>query len=271
MVPRVKLMVFFLFVTVALSAQNKFADKVIKRNGEVIVCEVREVGDDEIKYVLADYRSDLIFGIDKNKVLSITFSDGHELKFSDSMYGSENYSTQRKNAFKFNFFSPLMGATAFGYERSLRPGRSIDTRLGIIGLGQDLDGYKASGVYVSAGYKFIKDPDYYVKGMRYAHLLKGAYFKPEIALSCYTYSNRTYFGNHTVSEPDTKVRLGAFILNVGKQWVFADRFLVDWYIGAGYGFGKNDEDGNSNHFAFIGATDGTSFVINSGFRVGFLF
>jgi hypothetical protein len=58
---------------------------------------------------------------------------------------------------------------------------------------------------------------------------------------------------------------------VGKQWVVANRFLVDWYLGAGYGFGKNEESDNTRHFTFIGGTDETPLVLNSGFRIGILF
>ena len=260
---------FILFISTVLFAQDKFGDKLIQRDGKIIVCQVREIGDDEIKYVQEGFRSDLVFGIDKNKVESIIFSDGRELKLSDSMFGKENYAQQRKNALKFNFFSPLTGATAFSYERSLKPGSSIEVGLGIIGLGQELDNYKASGVYVNVGYKFIKDPDFYLKGMRYAHVLKGAYFKPELAFSIYKYDHKYWNGYN----PDTEisVNMGAFILNVGKQWVFANRFLVDWYVGAGYGLSLNGESGDARHFAFIGAADNMPLVINSGFRVGFLY
>lgn len=268
---RLKITMFFLLLSSVLLAQSKFADKIMKRNGEVIVCEIREIGDDEIKYVLADFRSDVTFGIDKNKVASIVFSDGREMKFSDSMFGGENYATQHKNALKFNFFSPLTGATAFSYEHSLKPGRSIEAGLGIIGLGMKQSGYKSSGVYVNFGYKFIKDPDFYMKGMRYAHILKGAYFKPELAFSSYKYSNTTYLGSYVVSPPNKNVALMAIILNVGKQWVISDKFLIDWYIGGGYGFGKNDEEDNSRHFAFVGASGDVPLVLNSGFRIGFLF
>jgi len=165
----------------------------------------------------------------------------------------------------------LMYASAFSYERSLKPGRSVEGGIGFIGLGQRPDGYRASGVFMNAGYKFIKDPDFYVKGMRYAHLLKGSYFKPELAVSIYKYSNRTVIGGNTVGDPDTNVAMFAVILNIGKQWVFADRFLVDWYIGGGYGFGHNDESDNARHYAFLGGTNDSPLVLNSGFRIGFLF
>jgi len=268
---KLKITLFFLFVSIVLFGHDKFVDKLVNRDGSVIVCKVREIGNDEVKYVLEAYRSDVIFGIDKNKVASIQFGDGRELKFSDSMLGSENYSSQRKNALKFNFFSPLMYASAFSYERSLKPGRSVEGGIGFIGLGQRPDGYRASGVFMNAGYKFIKDPDFYVKGMRYAHLLKGSYFKPELAVSIYKYSNRTVIGGNTVGDPDTNVAMFAVILNIGKQWVFADRFLVDWYIGGGYGFGHNDESDNARHYAFLGGTSDSPLVLNSGFRIGFLF
>lgn len=267
---RLKITLLFLFLSMALFAQEKFSDQLINRDGSVIVCKVREIGDNEVKYVLEEYSSDVIFGIDKNKVASIRFGDGRELKFSDSMFGSENYSSQRKNALKFNFFSPLTYASAFSYEHSLKPGRSVEAGIGFIGLGQRPDGYRASGVFMNAGYKFIKDPDFYLKGMRYAHLLKGSYFKPELAMSIYKYSNRTLIGGNTIGDPDTNVAMFAFLLNVGKQWVFADRFLIDWYIGAGYGFGHNDESDNARHFAFTGGTSDTPLVLNSGLRIGLL-
>jgi hypothetical protein len=193
---KLKITLLFLFISLAVYAQEKFSDQLINRDGSVIVCKVREVGDDEVKYVLEEYRSDVVFGIDKNKVASIRFADGRELKFSDSMLGAENYSSQRVNALKFNFFSPLTYATAFSYEHSLKPGRSIEGGIGFIGLGQRPEGYRASGVFMNAGYKFIKDPDFYLKGMRYAHLLKGSYFKPEFAVSVYKYSNRTVIGQY---------------------------------------------------------------------------
>jgi hypothetical protein len=262
---------FILFISTVLFAQDKLADKLMLRDGTVIVCQVREIGDDEIKYVQDGFRADVVFGIDKNKVSSIVFSDGHELKLTDSMFGKDNYLQQRKNAFKFHFFSPVFGATAFTYERSLKPGSSIEAGVGIIGLGQDVYDEHASGVYFNVGYKFIKDPDFYLKGMRYAHVLKGAYFKPEIALSTYNQKNNMLWNGSSYTNTNDNVMVGAFILNVGKQWVFANRFLVDWYVGGGYGISMSGESNNARHYAFTGATSDTPLVINSGFSIGFLY
>lgn len=268
--------------SVLLFAQQRYSDRLILIKGKSIVCEVREIGDDEIKYVQEGYRDDLQFGIDKNKVARIIFGDGRELEVSDSMFGSENYDDQNKNAFKFHFFSPLTEATAISFERSLKPGSSLEFGLGIIGLGSNElsfdDSDDASGAYFKLGYKFIKSPDFYLKGMRYAHLLKGAYFKPEIALSAYNYipNNSRFWGGVGWETPNDEqmdkenVMMGAFILNVGKQWVFVDRFLVDWHIGAGYGFGRNDSN-TARHYGFLGADGSSPLVLSSGFKVGLLF
>lgn len=260
-----------LFIAEVALAQNVFNDKLTKRTGETINCRIKEVGDDEIKYLLEGYREDIVFGIDKNKVKQIVFGDGREMTFEDSMFGSGNYTLQNHHALKIKFFSPLYDYTAISYERSLKPGRSIETELGIIGLGRQMDGFNASGAYLSFGYKFIKDPDFYFKGMRYAHILKGAYFKPELALSIYKYSNETLIGSNDLPRPNKNAQMYALILNVGKQWIFSDRFLVDWYVGAGYGFGKNNNGDTDFHFAFIGGGRDLPLVFNSGFRIGFLF
>ncbi|MDZ7613836.1 MAG: hypothetical protein U5K51_09125 [Flavobacteriaceae bacterium] len=53
--------------------------------------------------------------------------------------------------------------------------------------GSDDPQIDASGVFFKFGYKLIRTPDYYLKGMKYAHILKGSYIKPEIALSSFSY------------------------------------------------------------------------------------
>lgn len=268
---KLKMTLFLLMLSALSFAQGKYADRLIQRNGKVIVCQVREISDDEIKYVMEGYRDDLVFGIDKNKVKTIVFADGREMDLSDSMFGRENYADQRKNAFKFNFFSPLSGASAFSYERSLKPGGSFEIGFGIVGLGTEQDDAKdATGFFGSIGYKFIKDPDFYVKGMRYAHILKGVYLKPELAFTTFSYTdyyNSWMNGNQISHYNKISTTKGAFILNVGKQWIFSDRFLVDWYVGAGYGI----KDRGSRNFGFTMPDSDSPLVLNSGFRIGLLF
>ena len=276
-----KKLVLFLFLLGGICPLVIAQDLLIKLTDEVVKCKITEIGSDEIHYKLPNYREDLCFSIDKNLVKKIILAEGDEINIEDSMFGKGNYERQHKNALKISFFSPLSGNTNFTYERSLAPGKSMEFTLGIIGLGMDNYDINGQGAFLKAGYKLIKSPDFYLKGMRYAHLLKGIYFRPEIAISAYSYEdyyyNNYYYGgygysgsnNYDVKKEDTNIML-SFLLNVGKQWVFNDLLVLDLFVGAGYGFGKNDRD-NSYHYAFVGACDGVPLTLTSGLRIGFLF
>ena len=269
-----KKILLLILVINGLYFNGQTQDLIIKTTKDTIKCQIKEIGDDEIKYTQKDFRGDVIFGIDKNKVCKIIFSDKKELSFQNSMEDPSKYMAQHKNALKFGFLSPLMGATSFSYEHSQKPGSSIEGTLGIIGLGVDMTGKNASGIYMKFGYKFIKSPDFYLKGMQYAHLLKGSYIRPEISFVAYkSESGNTYDYNGALLPKSKSVgnsTMFAVMINLGKQWVFQDRFLFDWFVGFGYGFGQSHND-DIFHFAFEGGSSGTSFAATSGFRIGFLF
>lgn len=190
------------------------------------------------------------------------------MAISDSMTQSQDYNLQHKNAIKVNFLLPAAGAWAFSYERSLKPGQSFEVELGIISTGsQDQYEMDASGFFLKTGFKFIRDPDFYLKGMRYAHILKGGYIKPELAFATFDYSNNTtIWGGQSSNESGTTAKL-AVLLNIGKQYVFNNWFAIDIYSGIGYILGGGDED--LRYFAFTGAASGLTF--SGGIRVGVLF
>jgi len=266
---------YFVILIISSLPFTSFAqDKIIKVTKDTIQCQIKEIGDDEIKYTQKDFRGDVIFGIDKNKVSRVIFSDGKELSFKDSMFDPAKYEAQHKNALKVGFLSPLFGATSFSFEHSLRPGNSIEATLGIIGLGTDMIDNNPSGLYLKFGYKFIKSPDFYLKGMQYSHILKGAYVKPEVAFTTYNYDPDLDYNylTDTYSRNSSRASTTMFsvMLNFGKQWVIQDRFLIDWFAGFGYGFGNSDNH-DAFHYAFAGGSSGSAFVMTSGIRIGVLF
>jgi len=262
---------FILLVTI-FSSTGFAQDRIIKITKDTIVCQIKEIGDDEVKYTQKDFRGDVIFGIDKNKVSKILFSDGKELTFKDSMYDPARYDSQRRNGLKVGFLSPLFGATSFTFEHSLKPGSSIEATLGIIGLGDDINAESSGGIYLKFGYKFIKSPDFYLKGMQYSHILKGAYIRPEVSFVSYSAEPSTYDYNNVGVAPGTKqnITMFAIMLNAGKQLVVNDRFVFDWFVGGGYAFG-DAKNSNAFHFAFVGGGSDTKFVMTSGIRIGILF
>jgi len=250
-------------------------DQIHKKNKEIIQCNVKEIGMDEIKYTLPEYPSDLLFAIDKDNVEKILFDSGKEIFFQLEISNPDNYLDNRRNAIKVDFLSPLTGNTTFYYERSMKPGRSLEMALGIVGLGINVSEINAAGFFTKFGAKFIKSPDFYLRGMRYAHILKGGYVKPEITIGYYSrdydnwYDDGFYGYNYSTERKD--VVTGAILLNVGKQWVFDNSFLVDFFFGVGYGFdSRNDNDGGY-HFSHVSASDEVPISFSAGLKMGWLF
>ncbi|MBE0638067.1 MAG: hypothetical protein IH598_06085 [Bacteroidales bacterium] len=247
-------------------------DQIIKRNLEVINCKIKEIGSNEIKYTVSDYPSDVFFAIEKDKVVKIIFEDGRELTISDAMSDPKNYEGQKKNALKVDFFSPLTGNTTIAYERSLKPGRSIEGSLGLIGLGTDPNNNNPSGAFVKFGLRFIKNPDFYLQGMRYAHILKGSYFMPEISISSYMrdfeeYDPRYPPGYQYYTERKS-VFSGAINMVFGKQWVYDNALLIDFYAGIGYGFDNTD---GGYHYGHVVSSNNFPVSFSAGLKFGFLF
>lgn len=242
----------------------------MKKNNELIKCKIKEIGLDEIKYTLPEYSQDVLLSIDKDEIVKIIFENGKEMEFQKKMTNPETYQENKKNIIKVDFLSPLTGNTTFAYERSLRPGRSVEASLGIIGLGIDPGDENPGGAFVKFGYKFIKDPDFYLRGMRYAHILKGGYIKPEVALgflSRDTYNYDNFYNDRIVREDAFS---GTFQLVFGKQWVFDDIFAVDLYAGIGYGF-TTSENGDGYHYGYVIADNSFPISFSSGLKIGYLF
>ncbi|MCF8378244.1 MAG: hypothetical protein K9H49_01625 [Bacteroidales bacterium] len=267
---QITLSLFILLIFIGNSLLGQ--DVIYKRNSETIVCKVKEIGVDQIKYTLPTYGNDLLFSIDKENVKKIVFSDGKEMNFEKELTNPENYADNYRNAIKVDFISPLTGNTTFSFERSIKPGHSWEASLGFIGLGTNERDRDAAGFFTKIGYKFIKSPDFYLRGMRYAHILKGGYVKPELIIGYYSanfdrYDYSNY--NYTYYNERRDVLTGGILINLGKQWIYSNSFLVDIYGGVGYGF-DSDNEGESYHYGHIVAGEDVPLSLSAGFKIGFL-
>lgn len=266
-------------ILVLLSIQTLAQDIILKKNDVMIKCKIKEVGLDEIKYLLPEYSADVVFAIDKDHISKIIFENGEEMAFQKEMTNPANYEDNRKNALKVEFLSPLLGSTTFSWEHSLKPGRSIEATLGIAGLGLDTWDNPA-GVFTKFGYKFIKSPDFYLRGLRYAHLLKGTYVKPELALGLVSqdvmrwhqeYDPYSQYWYSTTYETRETVFAGAVMVVLGKQWIFDNIFAVDLHVGLGYGFYTNSDNYSSEyHSGFIVGSSDFPIATSGGFKIGLL-
>ncbi len=264
-------LVTFILLTV-LSLQVAAQDKIIKKNGSVINCKVSEIAADEVKYYYSE-NPKLIFGIDMVLVEKIEFSTGEVITMEANTFRNpEYYADQHKHAVKLNFVSPIVGSTELVYEQSVKPGKSWETAIGIIGLGFDPQEYNPRGVFFKFAYKFMKTPDFYMQRMHYAHILKGGYVAPEIAFRQMSYDSDEplYIGSYSQKYTERKQNTSlAFMLKIGKQWVFDDSFLVDIYAGIGYGFGGDDY--NVLNYGFIVGDEEVPIAFTSGLRIGWVF
>lgn len=280
----------FLLVPVILVAQ----DKIYKKGGEVLDVKILEVSPDEIKYKLFNDTESPIFIIDKDRLLKVIYQNGREETYQSTLNDSELYIGQKRNIVKINFLSPLLGYTQLAYEHNIKPGRSFEASVGIIGLGkkQELDnwsfgpsrGYlEQRGVFASFGYKFIKQPDFRYRNEKYTHILQGSYIKPEIMLGSFSQNNY-----HQQQINREKITFGGILINVGKQWVFSEVFVLDIYAGAGYSFNNEKEhtytynnngivvettydDFSGRHYGMLSTGRGSSIGFSGGLRVGYIF
>lgn len=258
-------LIILLLVSVATIAQ----DKIVKKSGDVISCEVTEVGMEEVKYAYEN-KPNVIFGLDKALIDRIEFATGEIVKIeANTMDNPDYYANQANHALKINFLSPLAGSTEFTYEQSIKPGKSWEASLGIIGLGLDPQEHDAAGVYGKFAYKFMKSPDFYMHRMHYSHILKGAYFAPEIALRYLKYDAYNYnYYSYTESTERKEDFAFALTLKFGKQWIFDDSFLVDVFWGLGYGISGNNDGIN---YGFIAGNEEIPIAVTGGLRVGWVF
>lgn len=252
---------FCLFIVSFISLDSYGQHEIHKKTGEILLVKIIEIGLDEIKYQDPIDES-ILRVIDKDVVKKIVLN-GREEDIQTGFDNSEFYADQKKRAIKLNFFSPLSNYyVEAGFEKSIRPGMSMDFSIGFIGVGNnpgrldfnrnsdnynpdlviEADDESAAGSFVRAGVKFINTPSFYTRGMRYSHILKGGYLKPELQFGAFGF-NETVRNTNT-GESTSRNRgdsYGGLFLNIGKQWVYSDIFLVDISYGLGYGFSSNSD------------------------------
>ncbi|MGL6267926.1 MAG: hypothetical protein ACRC2O_08365 [Chitinophagaceae bacterium] len=286
---------FILFISL-MAFQVKSQDKIYKRGGDIVLAKIQEIGVDEIKYKRFDEPDGPVYGIEKDRIVKIIFQNGRTESYKSSLKDPTLYQGQSKNALKINFLSPLTGYTQLGYERSLKPGRSIEFNLGIIGLGKNqvIDYYyyqpgtsspkeykrDAKGANIGIGYKFIKTPDFINRNIRFAHLLQGSYIKPTLYTGFYSENIIDLKTQIPIAERRT-VAYGALMIELGKQWVFSEQFLLDIYFGLGYCVDNiKDNDNNSytsvsdeyqaHHFNTLRLGTSPGFALSGGLKIGML-
>ena len=247
---KVLLVLLTIFV---FSASTKAQDKIFRKNGQIVKATVLEIGSSEIKYKMFGDESGPFYVLEKDRISKIEYQNGRVERFTVDWKDPEQYEGQLTKAIKVDFFGPLLGYSQFTFEKSTGVGRSYELTLGIIGAGknQTLEYYDNTlrtakrnqfGIGVAAGYKFNKLPDFLFARTRFTHVMQGAYAKPVVYAGNYSENVLAYKGNNQIFVERRNVTFGALQIELGKQWVFGEKFLLDTYWGFGYGFDNKKGD-----------------------------
>ncbi|MDZ4666848.1 MAG: hypothetical protein SGJ00_03085 [bacterium] len=255
------LFAMFIMVTSASYAQD---DLFLRGKQESIKVKVIEIGTSEVKYKLWPVEESMPILVErKDRIKKIILQNGLVMNFSESEFvDPKNYVNQKKRAIKLDFISLLNNTTSIAYEQSMEPGRSWEVGIGLLGIG--ISPYPTdiqSGAFFRAGFKFFNQPDFNLKGMRYTHILMGGYIRPELVAHFYkargenvdyaapVYNPATQLYTQTITNTNVANHNSGFglLLNFGKQWVFSDLFVVDFFVGGGIGYGqsRNENDNSS--------------------------
>lgn len=269
-----------LIIIAVLGCKAAFAqDYLYLRNGKTFEVKILEVKPHLIHYRLFAYPQGTIYEERSHRIEKIIFEDGKEQFFSEEKIKKNGKAVKTlpplayNQAIKVPVFALLSNHLKINYERQLKPNRSLEFQVGIVGLGNPVqragyfnestyefepgkfDTYRTSrsgtrekGFLLSTGLKFSKNKN--------DNPLRGFYLKPTVSYSYFTasyaysdYRNSDYPG---VSNYDYEEKidyhahqLGLLVIS-GYQQVFAQRLVLDLYFGGGIGLNFNQLDFTSS-------------------------
>lgn len=243
-----------------LQAQSPAAqDTLFMQDGKKIPCKIYEINEFEMRARI-DGENGPIMVFDKFKVRKYQLSSGYsEILMPDELLVENEHASILKNreVIKVHPFSPAFNHLTIAYEKVIKVGMNLDVQAGYINsditnrgsantnLGLNINSFH-SGFYVKPGMKFFIGQDYTIKGMKYAHPLKGSYIKLDLAYSylefqdvkayIYNYNNYQTFAPVTPTVISTDIRSSSYggFVSFGRQVILGNLLTLDLYVGAGF-------------------------------------
>ncbi|MCC6369664.1 MAG: hypothetical protein IT236_01525 [Bacteroidia bacterium] len=231
-------------VTVAFAQ----VDTIYNKKNQKIPCKIVEINDSEIKYKMDNYLDGPTIVINKLLVIKYTLSNGQtEMVIPDEMLVENEHSDILKNrtVLKIHPFSFANNQVSVAYEKVIKVGMNLDVEAGYcnssINEKSNLMGTNRafySGAYIKPGIKFFLGQDFSIKGLKYAHPLKGRYIKLDMAFSFLNYQNvnryTSNYPNITLIQSDLNVMSYGGFVNYGRQFILGNMFTLEYYVGAGF-------------------------------------
>ena len=291
------------------------SDTLYTKKQQKIPCKIIEITDLDIKYKRADLPDGPMYVINKISVVKYMLSNGYtEIITLDELSLENEHGDIIKNrrVIKISPFSPVNKQISLSYEKVIKVGMNLDLEVGysnsnltqgqdVLGGGNTSNAFN-SGIYVKPGLKFFLGQDYSVRGLKYAHPLKGRYIKLDLAFSYLNFENvkrseyiRTpgYPYTSTIQTISTNISTMAYggFVNYGRQFILGNMITLEYYVGVGftgqsnsysnpaykntlnpyvnYSYNFDDAKSISNYHGFFRTQDlGLSFT--GGFRIGYI-
>ncbi len=271
-------------------------DVITKKDGTVLKAKISELGSEEVKFKLYNNPDGPSMSLKKAEIDNIKIDGQLVYEYKEDPRSISNKAILDKTStIKFHFFSPLSHHLAVSYEWMQKPGMNWEGGLGVYGPGvspiDKAEGRKPSGMFLRFGPKFLlgSSSDVEVEGIKYAHPLKGRYFKPEITLSAvslaYSVTQNIYNGNGystpVVQNYTNKYQSLVVNLIYGRQLIYGNTITLSYYFGFGYGFENKTTIGTTSGYAFNDFDPrrysywymGKNFpmTVTAGFTIGYIF
>ena len=259
-------------------------DMIIYKDKTIDEVTIIEVNPDFIKY--REYGAPVnsaTFSIEKDYLSKIIFESGRVMDLSKTMMDDERiYANQRRHGIKLDIGAISQNYMFIVYEEAINPSSSWEAGALFVGAGyENQNGWNdpehAMGAGLYTGFKFKRSPNFYMQRMRYGHIMRGSYIKPNLMITTFNYDRIDY--DHppdpvTFMYPTTRESAfaGAAMLEFGNQLVLSERLMVEYSAGFGYGFTTKQVYWNYSNYGFSGGvgTDLAPYVWNFGLKVGYL-
>ena len=241
-------------------------DLIYKKDNTILKVTIVNIESETISFKEYNTNNGTVKTISKSELIKIQTASGKEILYEQG----SSFLFDKKRAFKIDMFSWTSTKLTFSFEKSLKPGRSREYQIGLIGIGNKLVNVElVGGLFFRYGIKFIRSPEKYKKEGSTPHLLKGSYLRPEITLGGFTERTKVYDPFAYWYDPyvykERSIVYAAAILNVGKQWVIADDYLIDYFFGMGLGYASNKAE---NVYSMVGPNP---LFFQMGLKIGMMY
>jgi hypothetical protein len=251
-----------LFIVVILMVKFTVAQTDTLFSGKkAIPCKIVEISESEFKYKKAELPDGPTYVIDRAKVTKYTLASGYsETVVLDELSLEHEHKEilGNREVIKIQPFSLALNYISIGYEKVIKVGTNLDIEAGYMNnamtTNQGYYSYGMSsygnvpftyGLYFKPGVKFFLGQDFSVKGLKYAHPLKGRYIRLDLAVSYLNLQNvrGTYYTNpggypyntsyQVVTTDINSIAYGGFI-SYGRQFILGNILTLDYYLGLGF-------------------------------------